>query len=313
MNNEGPELSAEARRIISAARGSDDPTREDHDRVKARWLAGVAALAGVSSLAEAARAAGGIGWGLKAAGVALAGAIGLYLALPGELPRGSEPKAAEAPAAWRGVTHERHQKTAPGTVTQALPPAPLPSESVAAPVASPSVTAPPAVSVPVVAPVVVEQPAPPGASAEVLPSEEVAGGTEVAEGLPAPRPVAVTARRKAKGKAAVARAAAEPAAEPVPEAAAPVAPPIGQLGEELALLSQVRSSVQEGAPAHALELLGRYEAQFGRPILGMEADALRVDALCRSGQREAAQESARAFQNEWPGSPLGPRVSSACP
>jgi len=89
--------------------------------------------------------------------------------------------------------------------------------------------------------------------------------------------------------------------------------PNGQLTEELALLSQVRGSVQTGAANRALELLASYEARFGQPIMGMEADALRVDALCRAGQREAARASARAFQNEWPGSPLGPRVSAACP
>ena len=84
MNNQAPELSPEARRLINEARGADDPTAEDHARVKARWLASVAAVAGVSSLTEAARAAGGIGWGFKAAGAALviaAGAIGLNFAL----------------------------------------------------------------------------------------------------------------------------------------------------------------------------------------------------------------------------------------
>ena len=78
-------------------------------------------------------------------------------------------------------------------------------------------------------------------------------------------------------------------------------------------MSQVRGAVQEGAPVRALELLSGYEARFGKPILEMEADALRVDALCRSGQREAARASAAAFQNEWPNSPLGRRVAAACP
>jgi hypothetical protein len=119
----------------------------------------------------------------------------------------------------------------------------------------------------------------------------------------------------------VARSSAPKAAEKepggsasTPVEAAPTAPgPSGQLSEELALLSDVRSSIQEGAAARALELLNRYESRFGQPILGMEADALRVDALCKAGQREAARESARAFQNEWPGSPLERRVSAACP
>jgi hypothetical protein len=311
VNNEAPELSAEARRIISAASGSDDPTPEDHDRVKARWLAGVAALAGVSSLTEAARAAGGIGWGLKAAGAALvlaAGAIGVYFTLPGaSQPAGPDQEVASAPAR-RGVTHERFEKTPPGAV-QAKPVA-LPS--VRLPSIQPGSSEQPALAVPaplVVAPVVEELPAPSGAASVVLPSKEVAGETAVVEEQPLRRSAAARKRTKAVRAAATKR----PAQEPVQPEAAAAAAPSGQLGEELALLSQVRGSVQEGAPAQALELLSQYQARFGHPILGMEAAALRVDALCRSGQKEAARESARVFQNEWPGSPLGRRVSSACP
>ena len=129
-----------------------------------------------------------------------------------------------------------------------------------------------------------------------------------------------TARERVAASRAPSRTRAVPvvaAAPVVPSEATPVASeaasPSGQLGEELSLLSQVRSSVQDGTPQRALELLDSYQAKFGRPILEMEADALRVDALCRAGQREAARASAAAFQNEWPGSPLGRRVSAACP
>jgi hypothetical protein len=87
----------------------------------------------------------------------------------------------------------------------------------------------------------------------------------------------------------------------------------GQLGEELALLSKIRSSVQEGAGARALELLGQYQSRFDRPVLGMEAAALRIDALCQSGQRDAARAAVEVFQGNWPGSPLEQRVRSACP
>lgn len=79
------------------------------------------------------------------------------------------------------------------------------------------------------------------------------------------------------------------------------------------MLSEVRGSVRDGAPDRALEQLTRYRSRFAQPILGMEADALKVDALCKAGQREAARASARAFQNDWPGSPLERRVSTACP
>lgn len=86
----------------------------------------------------------------------------------------------------------------------------------------------------------------------------------------------------------------------------------GQLSEEIALLSRVRADVREGAGARALDLLAEYRQRFERPILGMEAAALSVDALCRTGQRDAARAAADKFRDRWPESPLGQRVSSAC-
>lgn len=323
MNNLPPDLSPEARRIISAARGVDDPTADDHARVKARWLAGVAAVAGVSSLTEMARAAGGVGWGLKAVGAALAvaaGAIGVYLALPED----GSTRSAESRPAWLGQTHERHDKTVALPESEAAPP--LVAPRAALPVSAerePEVLAP--------APALV--PTDPPAVAEPVPSEPAA--SPVLD-VPADRPAVGVPARPARERAVASRAnsagaresgasatrAATPRAQPV--AAAPVAAAAeaavpaaeaasGQLGEELSVLSEVRSSVRDGAPQRALELLASYEARFGRPILGMEADALRVDALCRAGQREAARASAAAFQNEWPGSPLESRVNAACP
>jgi hypothetical protein len=44
----------------------------------------------------------------------------------------------------------------------------------------------------------------------------------------------------------------------------------------------------------------------------MEAAALNVDALCQTGQGDAARAAAERFQDNWPKSPLAPRVSAAC-
>jgi ribonuclease E len=345
VNNQGPELSPEARRLIEAARGADDPTAEDHARVKARWLASVAAVAGVSSLTEAARAAGGIGWGFKAAGAALviaAGAIGLNFAL--DTAASSEANAPAPLPGWSGNSHERFQKThsRPESEKAAQPAAGPGSGAPAATVDRARVvdteaapTAPPAqpeALQPVAAqPAVEALPEPAGselsratgADAVGVAPEVLAPQAVVPQAAVSPAAVsqAAAARARPASRAAVARAgtpkavakeAASPASEPV-EAAPAAAGPSGQLGDEIALLSDVRGSIQEGAAARALELLNRYESRFGQPILGMEADALRVDALCKAGQREAARESARAFQNEWPGSPLERRVSAACP
>lgn len=308
MNNQAPELSPETRRLIQAARGADDPTAEDHARVKARWLASVAALAGVSSLTEAARAAGGIGWGFKAAGAALvvaAGAIGLNFALDSGSP---EPRALPG---VDGSAHERFQKTPrPRDESSEAPAAPPP----AAPAVVPSPAPVPAAPVEPAQPSGAElaAPAEPLAAAPVvaIPVVEARGrASAVTKPRDAARPRSRTAPARPSGAKADERE--QVAAGPSAEAASPSQS--GQLGEELALLSEVRSSIQSGAGARALELLSQYRGRFGQPILGMEADALRVDALCKSGQREAARESARAFQNEWPGSPLEQRVSAACP
>lgn len=361
MNNQAPELSPEARRLINEARGADDPTAEDHARVKARWLASVAAVAGVSSLTEAARAAGGIGWGFKAAGAALAiaaGAIGLNFALDAGNSADSSANPAEtaqeAPLpGWNGSSPERFQKTprsrseaAHGLAPQARTAEPTPVVALGddarlpAAAAQPDVTggsaaAPdsveasdlmprtgmlqPAVSEPGGSPT---SRAPRGALSAVV-SPTVVSPTVVSPAAAVSptvvSPTAVRARPLPRAVAARSSAPKTPeksatSAPPAPVEAAPAAPgPSGQLSEELAVLSDVRSSIQEGSAGRALELLSRYESRFGQPILGMEADALRVDALCKAGQREAARESARAFQNEWPGSPLERRVSAACP
>lgn len=350
MNNQAPELSPEARRLISAARGADDPTPEDQARVKARWLASVAAVAGVSSLTEAARAAGGIGWGLKAAGAALviaAGAVGLNFALDDGT---AEPKTAESRAAESKATSplpgielgspERFQKTPPARRASEDPAAATPPSSADAIDAEPvtaepiglepsTVTPPPSVGSPALLPSEQIADARPILAVAPAAGATAAGGAMVAtpKSTVRARPVARASAARASTQSSVEKRAAEKKAAEKPvvekelapgpvtvETAAPAAAAqSGQLGEELALLSEVRSSIQDGAGARALELLSRYESRFGQPILGMEAHALRVDALCKAGQREAARESARAFQNEWPGSPLERRVSAACP
>jgi hypothetical protein len=336
VNREAPELSPEARRLISDARGVDDPTAEDQARVKARWLASVAAVAGVSSLTEAARAAGGIGWGLKAAGAALvlaAGTIGLYVALPPGT--ADEAKRAAAPLpAWSGTTHDRHEKTPAGEhqaltnqpakkLDDGVAPAPVRPPPSGATVDSEAFAVPVVVPPPVVPLVQAASPAPSVLEPAEVPTRE---GVALDVGVEAPATEATVAVRQPVVRPAVARVPRRarsaavrtnpPTAVAAPDeapAAAPTTGQSGQLSDELALLSDVRSSVQAGSPARALELLGQYRSRFGRPILGMEADALRVDALCKTGQRDAAQASARAFQKDWPGSPLERRVSAACP
>lgn len=235
-------------------------------------------------MAEAVRAASGVGWGLKAIGAALAiaaGAAGVYGVFSSDAPGREDGRAstvaapAPAPAARSESASDREPMAVADGITE------IPSE-----------------------------PMPPTAErASPLPSVE-------AQATPAVRVQRGSSARTADRNAAQSLPAEQALGERVVagQSAAPLsAGPTGQLGEELSFLSKIRGSVQEGAPARALELISDYRARFERPILGMEADALRVDALCRTGERESAQASARAFLNDWPGSPLEQRVSSACP
>jgi hypothetical protein len=259
VNSPGdPGLSDEARRLISDARGFDDPGPDDRERVKARWIASIAAGAGLSVLGAAARAGGGAGWGLKAAGLVVAlaaGGAGLYTLLPSAVDSNAEKP-------------------------RATPVKPAP--------AAPAIEAPSTVPGPVDAPAVVE----PVAAAPTLP--EPAGAKPSPS--PSPAPPVVAARAPAR----------TPVTAPTP---VPVTSPNGQLGEETAMLRQIRRSIQDGEGQKALGLLDEYQRRFGSPVLAMEAAGLRVDALCRMGDKAAANAAAGAFQKAWPASPL--RV--ACP
>jgi hypothetical protein len=290
------ELSGDARRIIAEARGVDDPTAEDRERVKARWLASIAIAAGVSSFSDTARATSSGGWALKGTALALAvaaGAAGLYVMLP-------------------------------DTDLASRESVPLPAILVPAEVAAPEV---PAAERPLAAREVEASPGP------LDPS-----GVEAEERGEAENPAAPSAREESR--VPVASPHAREAALPQPSLAVDGTPhrvvkaersPVvlekvvvekvvvekatatnGQLSEEIALLSRVRAGVREGAGARALELLTEYRERFERPILGMEAAALGVDALCQTGQRDAARAAAEKFRTRWPKSPLEQRVSAAC-
>jgi hypothetical protein len=310
-------LSAAARQLIADARGADEPSAEDEARVKARWLAGIAAGAGVSSLSEAVRAAASTGWGLKVGALvaALAAAsAGVLLGWPQTSGHPTGHELESAPAAHGPAAAP--QAVAPQAVApQAVAPEPVAPQ----PVVPQPVIAEPAPAQPVL-------PVPPQAGAVQPSAPEVA--KPVAEAAaPAEAPVqqpelAAAPPREVKARAATSPHRAEhaeklqekPATPAAEEPAAPAALALsGQLGEEIAALSEIRSNLQAGAATRALEQLSAYRRRFGQPSLAMEADALRVDALCRAGQRDSARAAAAAFASDWPNSPLQQRVSAACP
>ncbi|HET9953687.1 MAG TPA: hypothetical protein VFQ61_04255 [Polyangiaceae bacterium] len=85
-----------------------------------------------------------------------------------------------------------------------------------------------------------------------------------------------------------------------PKAAATEA---SSLREESQLLLEARSSLRTGNASQALAILGRGRARFPRGPLMQEREALYVEALARSGQKQAAAQSAELFLRNYPKSP----------
>jgi len=82
------------------------------------------------------------------------------------------------------------------------------------------------------------------------------------------------------------------------------------LAAELAALDAARTSLSHSDPAAALAALDTYSRNFPRGKLGIEAEVLRIGALAKSGQTEAARKRAEAFLRRHPDSVLASRVRS---
>jgi hypothetical protein len=122
----------------------------------------------------------------------------------------------------------------------------------------------------------------------------------------APAALVVATNREAP---AVASASA-PAASALPEPVASVAPAeqerIERLREEARLVRKGRDALGRGDFSGALRWLGQAQAMQG--VLYQESEALTIEALARSGQREAASTRARAFLTAYPQSPHAARL-----
>ncbi|MGH1348400.1 MAG: hypothetical protein ACRBN8_43005 [Nannocystales bacterium] len=106
-----------------------------------------------------------------------------------------------------------------------------------------------------------------------------------------------------------------PASAPrnVPVAEVPALPSSTSLADETKQLDRARRAVVQGRPKDALSLLRDAEARFPDGILRQERAALRVVALCDSGDLASGRKAAAAFLRAHPQSALRSRVHSACP
>lgn len=106
----------------------------------------------------------------------------------------------------------------------------------------------------------------------------------------------------------------EPAARPAAHETAAAGPRLSRskatLAHELAALDAARATLAADDPRSALALLDIYDDRFPHGRLELEAEVLRIDALAKSGRREAARQRAEAFLRRNPQSVFAARVRS---
>ncbi len=104
--------------------------------------------------------------------------------------------------------------------------------------------------------------------------------------------------------------ARRPAVVATASAVAPTGAPADRLSltRELAALDAARAELARGEARNALALLDGYAQKHPHGRLELEAEVLRIDALARGGQREAARARAEVFLRRHPNSVLASRV-----
>ncbi len=80
------------------------------------------------------------------------------------------------------------------------------------------------------------------------------------------------------------------------------------IAAELRSLDRARQALSTGNAARALSMLDAHAKEYPRGSLSLEAEVLRIQALARMGQRQAASSRAKAFLRRHPGSVFSSRV-----
>jgi hypothetical protein len=113
---------------------------------------------------------------------------------------------------------------------------------------------------------------------------------------PEPRePAARDSHQSAVPSVGALPAQAAPAASPAPAAAS-------RLREEALILRRAREALRQGNLSAAFSELEVARTQFPRGALGEEREALTIELLVRSGQRDAARQRAEVFLRSFPNS-----------
>jgi hypothetical protein len=151
------------------------------------------------------------------------------------------------------------------------------------------------------------------------PSRARPGATHVIVGSPEPSVASTPARAEATPERSAAAGSlpdlldAESVEAPaLPNAPSPAAGPRSSqrssLEQEAALVREARRRLHAGDVQGAFAELEALRTWFPNGVLLQEREALTVDLLARSGQRDAAEARARAFVRTFPRSPFTPSV-----
>ena len=119
-------------------------------------------------------------------------------------------------------------------------------------------------------------------------------------------PVVETGTHQTRNPAPSAKPSASASAAPAVVESVPS--PADALADEVRALDEVRQSLRSGAATKALSQLDQYAKDHPRPVLGNEAQVLRIEALVGAGRKAAAKAMATEYLRQWPNSPFAPKV-----
>jgi hypothetical protein len=119
-------------------------------------------------------------------------------------------------------------------------------------------------------------------------------------------------RNEAPREPAPPAASAGPSLPAAPTASAARPEVNDSLPEEVNMLRDARAALDRGDARRALAILDAHEARFSRGTLYEERLASRVQALCASGQTDAARRAAEELERAAPRSPHLTRVRASC-
>lgn len=319
------ELGQDARALVTAADGGDDPSFDDEARVRRKLHArlkvaaavgaGASAAAATKSAAALTSVAAGLGGGAATGGTTvtagvslttkllLAAAISATAAGVTVVAVRQEASPASSPAGTSGTPRVASLRATPSLSSASANHASIESQ---APV-SPEVSAPPTPAAR----------APIPTQSESMPVTARADRT-VDEASTTPFPRKATTRAAGPDRH-VQNASISPPASAKPATVSSVpsqvpAPPAGpdSLSREAALLRDAQLALLAGDPTGALARLENHAVQFPTGALVEERRAARVLALCSQGRVTEAREAAQAFEREHPRSALTSSVRGAC-